>query len=58
MLSLPQSPDSETVDGLPVIQLSEDSELLNCVVSMTYPVHPVKINSYDKVLYLLAAYQE
>jgi hypothetical protein len=55
MLSLPQSPDSETVDGLPVVQLSEDSELLDCVVSMLYPVHPVKPNSYDKVLYLLAA---
>ncbi|KAF8491504.1 hypothetical protein F5888DRAFT_1735928, partial [Russula emetica] len=58
MLSLPQSPDSETVDGLPVIQLSEDSELLNCLVSMLYPLHPVKPNSYDKVLYLLAACQK
>jgi hypothetical protein len=58
MLSLPQSPDSETVDGLPVIQLSEDSELLNCLVSMLYPLHPVKPNSYDKVLYLFAAYQQ
>ena len=58
MLSPPQSPDSDTVDGLLIIQLTEDSELLNCLVSMLYPLHPVKPNSYDKVLYLLVAYQQ
>jgi len=52
LLSLPQPSDSETVDGLPVIQLSEDSELLNCLVSILYHL-PVIPSSYDKVLYSL-----
>ena len=52
LLSLPQPSDSESVDGLPVVRLPEDSELLNSLVSMLYPVHTVTPNSYDKVLYL------
>jgi hypothetical protein len=50
LLSLPQPPDSESVDGLPVIQLSEDSELLCTLISMLYPLCLVVPNSYDKVL--------
>jgi BTB/POZ domain len=50
LLSLHQPPDSESVDGLPVVQLSEDSELLSTLVSMLYPLRPVIPNSYDKVL--------
>ena len=53
LLSLPQPSDSETVDDLPVVQLSESSELLNSFVSMLYPVHKVIPNSHEKVLYLL-----
>ena len=49
---------SETVDGLPVVQLSEDAELLRTLVSMLYPIYPVTPNSYCKVLYLLAACQK
>jgi hypothetical protein len=51
LLSLPQPPDSEVVDGLPVVQLSESSELLNSLISILYPVPTVMPNSYDKVLY-------
>jgi len=58
LLSLPQSSDSESVDGLPVVQLSEDAELLHTLVSLLYPVRPVVPKSYDKVLYLLAACQK
>jgi len=58
LLSLPQPSDSETVDGLPVVQLSEDAELLRTLVSMLYPIYPVTPNSYRKVLYLLAACQK
>ena len=36
LLSLPQSCERETVDGLLVVQLSEDAELLNSLVSMLY----------------------
>jgi len=52
--TLPQPSDSESVDGLPVVQLSEDSELLNFLISMLYPVRVVIPKSYEKVLYLLA----
>ena len=58
LLSLPQPSDDETIDGLPVIQLSEDADLLHRFVSMLYPVDPVIPNSYDKVLHLLAACQK
>jgi hypothetical protein len=58
LLSLPNPPDDEFVDGLPVIQLSEDAELLNSLVAMLYPIRPAIPESYDKVLYLLAACQK
>ena len=58
LLSLPQPSDSEPVDGLSVVQLPEDAELLRNLVSILYPVCPVTPNSYDKVLYLLAACQK
>jgi hypothetical protein len=56
LLSLPQPSNSETLDGLPVVQLPEDSDLLNSLVSMLYPLHPVIPKSYEKVLYLLASF--
>ena len=31
LLSLPQPPDSELVDGLPVVTLPEDASLLNSI---------------------------
>jgi hypothetical protein len=51
-LSLPQSFDSESVDGLPVVQFSEGSELLNSLVSLLYPIRTVVPNAYEKVLCL------
>src|ERR1700755_3047847 len=56
LLSLPQPLDSETSDGLPVVQLSEDSELLNSLVSMLYPLHTAIPKSYEKVLYSLVTF--
>jgi hypothetical protein len=58
MLSLPQPPDDEIIDGLPVVQLSEDAGLLNCLVSLLYPISPVIPGSYEKVFALLAACQK
>ena len=58
LLSLPQPSDGESVDGLPVVQLSEDAELLNSLVSMLYPVRRVIPDSYEKVLNLLATCQK
>ena len=58
LLSLPQPPDNELIDGLPVIQLSEDANLLNILVSLLYPISPVIPSSYEKVFDLLAACQK
>ena len=57
LLSLPQPSDSEIVDGLPVVQLPEGSELLNSLISILYPIDMVIPNSYEKVLYLLESQQ-
>ena len=58
MLSLPQPPDDELVDGLPVVQLSEEADLLNCLFSLLYPISPIIPGSYEKVFALLAACQK
>jgi hypothetical protein len=58
LLSLPQPPDSEIIDGLPVVEFPEDADLLRSLVSMLYPGHNVPPSTYDKVLYLLAACQK
>ena len=58
LLSLPQPSDREMINGLPVVQLPEDAELLHSLVSMLYPVDPVIPKTYYKVLYLLAACQK
>jgi len=58
LLALPQPSDSETVDGLPVVQLFEDADLLNSLVSLLYPIPPVIPGSYEKVFALLAACQK
>jgi len=52
MLSLPQPFDSESVDGLPVVQFSEGSELLNSLISLLYPIRTVVPNAFEKVLCL------
>jgi hypothetical protein len=52
LLSLPQPVDSESIDGLPVVKLSESSELLNGLFSLLYPVRTAVPNTYEKVLCL------
>jgi hypothetical protein len=58
LLSLPQPPLDELVDGLPVVQVPENAELLNCLVSLLYPVPHVIPGSYKTVFALLAACQK
>ncbi|KAI9445818.1 hypothetical protein BJY52DRAFT_1108748, partial [Lactarius psammicola] len=58
LLSLPQPPDDELVDGLPVVTLSEDADLLNSLISLLYPIPTVIPDSYEKVFTLLAACQK
>ena len=54
LLSLPQPSDGELVDGLHVVELPEDSGLLNSLISLLYPISPVIPDSYQKVFALLA----
>jgi len=58
MFSLPQPSNQEGIDGLPVVRLSEDAEVLNCLLTMLYPIPSIMPNSYDKALMLLAASQK
>ena len=48
------STQPQSVD-LPVVQLSDDAELVNSLVSLLYPIPPVIPSSYEKVFALLAA---
>jgi hypothetical protein len=58
LLSLPQPPLDELVDGLPVVDVPENADLLNSLVSLLYPVPPIISRSYKKVFALLAACQK
>jgi hypothetical protein len=55
MFSLPQPPNDGAPDKLPVVQLSEDAEVLNSLISTLYPVPPEIPDSTDHILSLLAA---
>ena len=57
-LPLPQPPDKEVVDGLPVVRLPEDAEVLSGLITMLYPIPSMLPNTYDKALTLLAASQK
>ncbi len=58
MFSLPQPSENEVIDGLPVVRLSEDAEILNSLLTMLYPIPSVVPDSYDKAVELLAACQK
>ena len=53
LLSLPQHSESESVDGLPVVRLSENSELLKSLISLLYPIPIMVPNGYKKVFFCL-----
>jgi hypothetical protein len=60
MFSLPQQSENlnETVDGLPVVRLSEDAELVRALITVLYPISPEIPTSYERGLALLAAAQK
>ena len=58
MFSLPQPTSDESPDGLPLVHLSEDAEVLNSLISMLYPVPPDIPDSNDSILALLSAAQK
>ncbi|KAH9974619.1 hypothetical protein BGW80DRAFT_1251359 [Lactifluus volemus] len=56
LLSIPS--DDEVIDGLPVVRVSEDAQLLNILLCRLYPVLPVMPSSNDQGFSLLAACQK
>jgi hypothetical protein len=54
MFSLPQ-PNDAAPNELPVVNLSENAEVLNSLISMLYPVPPEVPRSSYYILLLLAA---
>ncbi|KAI0256901.1 hypothetical protein BJV78DRAFT_316289 [Lactifluus subvellereus] len=57
MFSLPQ-PSKAVVNGLPVVHLSEDAELIRALITVLYPIPSEIPASYSRVLALLAAAQK
>ncbi|KAI9450607.1 hypothetical protein BJY52DRAFT_1191699 [Lactarius psammicola] len=55
MLSFPQPSNNEGVDGLPIVQLSEDAELVRSLITTLYPI-PSEMPD-DRILALLTAAQ-
>ncbi|KAH9020004.1 hypothetical protein EDB84DRAFT_1565859 [Lactarius hengduanensis] len=58
VLSLPQPPNNEMVDGLPVVDISEDAELVQSLITILYHIPSDLPASYDRILALLAAAQK
>jgi hypothetical protein len=59
MLLLSQPPNSnETIDGLPVVRLSEDLEIVRALITILYPITPKIPTSYKRILALLCAAQK
>jgi len=58
MFSLPQPADGEFVDGLPVVRLAEEAQVLHNLLTMIYPIPSVIPGEYDKALDLLAVSQK
>ncbi|KAF8262692.1 hypothetical protein EI94DRAFT_1743016, partial [Lactarius quietus] len=58
MFSLPQPSDDEAVDGLQIVELTEDSELVRALITALYPIPSELPTSHDRILALLSAAQK
>ncbi|KAH9058175.1 hypothetical protein EDB87DRAFT_1685494 [Lactarius vividus] len=58
LFSLPQPDEDETIDGIHVVRLSEDKEVLRSLITLLYPIPSVLPDSYNTVLDLLTASQK
>jgi hypothetical protein len=58
LFSLPQPDKDEMIDGIHVVRLPEDQEVLHSLITMLYPIPSVLPDSYNKVLDLLTASQK
>ncbi|KAH9018769.1 hypothetical protein EDB83DRAFT_2528332 [Lactarius deliciosus] len=58
MFTLPWPPNNEMVNGLPVVDISEDAGLVRSLITMLYPIPSELPASYDRILALLSAAQK
>ncbi|KAI9441847.1 hypothetical protein H4582DRAFT_1935393 [Lactarius indigo] len=58
MFTLPWPANNEMVNGLPVVDISEDAELVRSLITILYPIPSELPASYDRILALLAAAQK
>ncbi|KAH9058208.1 hypothetical protein EDB87DRAFT_1564258 [Lactarius vividus] len=58
MFTLPNPSNDKTTDVLPVVDISEDAELVRSLITFLYPIPSELPASYDKTLALLAAAQK
>ena len=60
LFSLPQPPDGENIDGLPVVHVPEDAEVLHSLLTLVYPFYHdfVMPTSYEQTFALLAALEK
>ncbi|KAF8262691.1 hypothetical protein EI94DRAFT_663604 [Lactarius quietus] len=58
IFSLPQPSDKEAVDGLPIVKLAEDAEIVRALITTLYPIPSELPTSYDRILALLASAQK
>ncbi|KAH9023519.1 hypothetical protein EDB84DRAFT_1580438 [Lactarius hengduanensis] len=58
IFSLAQPSNHEAVDGFPIVQLSEDAELVRALITALYPIPFEMPASYNRILALLAAAQK
>jgi hypothetical protein len=55
LFSLPQPPDGEAIDGLPVVHVPEDAEVLHSLLTLHYTIPSVMPTSYEQTFALLSA---
>ena len=58
MFTLPWPPNNEMIDGLPVVDISEDAELVRSLITILYPIPSDIPASHDRILALLATAQK
>ncbi|KAI9441848.1 hypothetical protein H4582DRAFT_1421007 [Lactarius indigo] len=58
MFTLPWPANNEMVNGLPVVDISEDAELVRSLITILYPVPSELPASYERILALLSAAQK
>ena len=58
MFSHPQPSSNAVVNGLPVVHLSEDADLVRALITVLYPIPSEIPASYSMALALLAAAQK